>query len=82
MTQSLDIFRQLKEYPLWCSGLRTQHCLCGGTGSIPGLVHWVKDLMLLQLWHRSQLQLRFDPGSSNFHVLQGAAKKKEKGGGA
>lgn len=49
MTQSLDIFRQLKEYPLWCSGLRTQHCLCGGTGSIPGLVHWVKDQVLLQL---------------------------------
>ena len=24
-------------------------CLCGGMGSIPGLAHWVKDLVLLQL---------------------------------
>ena len=24
---------------------------------IPGPVQWVKDLVLLQLWHRSQLQL-------------------------
>ena len=26
-------------------------------GSIPGLTQWVKDLMLVQLWHRSQMRL-------------------------
>ena len=30
-------------------------------GLIPSLVQWVKDPALLQLWHRSQLQLKFDP---------------------
>ena len=30
----------------------------------------VKDLVLPQLWHRSQLQLRFDGCPGNFHVLQ------------
>ena len=50
--------------------------LCGGTSSIPGLAQWVKDLELLPLWWRSQLQLRFDPWPGNFHVLGG-----KKGGG-
>ena len=27
-------------------------------GSIPGLTQWVKDLVLLGLWCRSQMQLR------------------------
>lgn len=36
------------EFPLWLSGLRTQHCLCEDVGSVPGLDLWVKDLMLLQ----------------------------------
>ena len=26
--------------------------LCGGTGSIPSSMQWVKDLVLLKLWHR------------------------------
>ena len=30
-------------------------CPYGGTGSIPGAAQWVKDLGLLQLWHRSHL---------------------------
>ena len=25
------------------------------------MAQWVKDLALLQLWHKSQLQLEFDP---------------------
>ena len=29
-----------------------QTCLCGGAGSIPGPVQWVKDPTLLQLQHR------------------------------
>ena len=44
-------------------------CLCGDTGSIPTLVQWVKDLALLQLWHRLHLQLGFDPLPGNFHML-------------
>ena len=35
----------------------------------PGPVKWVKDPELPQLWHRSQLRLRFDPWPRNFHVL-------------
>ena len=30
-------------------------------GSIPGLAQWVKDLVLLWLWCRLQIQLQFDP---------------------
>ena len=37
------------------------HRLCKDAGSIPGLTYWVKDLALLWLWHRPQLQLEFDP---------------------
>ena len=37
-------------------------CLLGGASLIPSPVQWVKDLALLQLWQRSQLWLRFDPG--------------------
>ena len=33
----------------------------GGSGSIHGLVQWVKDLVLPPLWHRSQLWLGFYP---------------------
>ena len=36
------------EFPLWPSGLRTQHCVLEDTGLIPGLTQWVKDLTLSQ----------------------------------
>lgn len=35
---------------------------CWDEGSVPGLAHWVKDLALLQVWHRSQLWLGSAPG--------------------
>ena len=41
------------------------------------MVQWCKDLVLLQLWHRSQLQLRFDPWPGNFHMLWVQLKKKK-----
>ena len=42
-------------------------------------VQWVRDLTLPQLWHRSQLQLGFDPwpGWELPHAM-GVAKKKKK----
>ena len=39
---------------------------------------WVKDLVLLQLWCRLQLPLRFNPWPRNFHVLWVWLKKKKK----
>lgn len=35
-------------------------CLCGACSSIPGLLQWVTDPVLLWLWHRSQFWLRLD----------------------
>ena len=52
-------------------------CLCGGAGLIPSLVQWVKNLALPQLWHRSQLWLKFDPWPGNFHMLWWPKKKKK-----
>ena len=48
------------------------------TGSIPSLAEWVKNLTLPQLRHRSQLWLRSDPWSRNFHTLWGSQEKKKK----
>ena len=73
----------LLEFLLCCSGLRIQ-CVCGGSGDcwsmglILGLVQWVEDLALLQLWCRLQLHLGFDPWPGNFHVLWVRPKKKKK----
>ena len=47
---------------------------CQDTGSIPGLIQWVKDLALLQLQHRSQPWLRSDPWLGNYMGC-GVAKK-------
>ena len=41
-------------------------------------VQWVKDPTLLQLWHRLQLQCRFDPQSGELLHAAGAAKKNKK----
>ena len=47
--------------------------------SIASLAQWVKDLVLVQLWHRSQLWLGFNPWPANFHMLQVRLEKKNKG---
>ena len=40
---------------------------------------WGKDIALLQLWHRLQLWLGFDPWPRKFHMPQ-AWPKERKGG--
>ena len=35
------------EFLLYLNGLRTR-CLCEDVGLIPSLVHWIKDVALLQ----------------------------------
>ena len=67
-----------QEFLMWHSGLRIWYCLCGSTSVIPGPVQWVKDLALMQLWCRLQLQLRFNPWPRNLHMLWVQPKKKEK----
>ena len=44
---------------------------------VPTVAQGVKDLVLWQLWLRSQLWLRFDPWSRNFHMLQVWPEKKK-----
>ena len=38
----------------------------------------IKDPALTQLWHRSQLWLRFNPWPRNFHVLHWCGQKRKK----
>ena len=72
------------EFLLWHSGLRIWHCLCSGLGHcwgigfIPGPARWIKDLALLQLWHRLLLQLTFNPWPGNLHMPWMWQKKNEK----
>ena len=53
-------------------------CLCAGKGLIPGPAQCIKDLLLLQLWHRLQFWLRFDPWPGNFHRPWMQPKKKKR----
>lgn len=55
-------------------------CLCGSAGLVPSPAQWVKDPALLQLWHRSQLQLELDPWPGNFPMPWGQPKKKKRHG--
>ena len=57
-----------REFPLQLSRLRIYHCLYGCKDSIPRSTQWLKDPVLLGLWHRSQLQLGFHPWTRNFHT--------------
>ena len=58
----------LRDFLLWHNRLRIWYFLCRGKGSIPGL----------DPWHRSQLQLGFDPWTWNFHMPWMKQKKKKK----
>ena len=68
-----------REFPLCLSGLRTQHSVCEDVGSIPGLSQWVKDLVLLWLWHRLAAAARIRPLAQELPYAPGVAiKRKEK----
>jgi len=70
-----------QRFPGWHSRLKTQCCLCclcGGSILIPGLAQWVKDLVLPQLCHSLQLQLRFYPLAWELSYTVGTAIKKKK----
>ena len=74
--------KAFQEFPLCHSRLRIQLYLCSGSGcywgsgSIPRPVQWIKDPALLQPWHKSQVQCRFDSCPGNFDILWVLGKKK------
>lgn len=43
-----------------------------------GRAPWVKDLALLQMWHRLQLGPGFDPWPGNLHMSRMWSKRKKK----
>ena len=45
---------------------------------VPAIVQWVKDPVLLQLWCRLQLRLKFNPWPGNFHIPRVRPKKRKK----
>ena len=49
-----------------------------GTGVIPSLAQWVKDLVLLQLRHRLQLWLPSDPWLGTPYTIGRPNKKRKK----
>ena len=46
-----SVKKDLRDFPLCLSGLRTQHSVCEDAGSLPVLVPWVKDLAFPQAAH-------------------------------
>ena len=45
---------------------------------VPPMAQWVKDAVLLKLWHRLKLQLGLDPWLGNFHMLWVQPKNNNK----
>ena len=54
----IEAFFGVSAVTQWVKNLHSVH---EDMSSIPDLAQWIKDLMLPWLWHRPQLQLRFDP---------------------
>ena len=46
--ENLTLKSEQLEFPVWLSGLRTQHSLCEDVVPIPGLAQWVKAPALPQ----------------------------------
>ena len=73
------MFKASGDFPLWRKEIETslEHW---DTGSNPGPAQRVKDLALLQLWHRSKHPLRADPWPSDSMCCGVAQKEKKRGG--
>ena len=54
------------------------HSLKMRKAGIPTVAQQVKDLAVPQLWHRSQLRIRFDPWPRNFHMSWVQPKERER----
>ena len=67
----------LQKFPLWLS-IRTQCSLCKGAGPIPGLVLWVKDLMLPQTVAQVAAAALIRPLAQEFPYATGVAIKRKK----
>ena len=52
--------------------------LCGIPVRFPGPEQWIKDPVWPQLWHKSQMRLRFNPWPGNFHMPQVWPKEEKK----
>ena len=63
-------------FTLWHSELMIW-LVYGSTSSIPELQQWVKDPVLLPLWHRSQLGLRSNPWPGSFQGPGDSQKRKK-----
>ena len=76
---------------MWLSALITQHRVLEDINSIPGLGHWVKDLVLLQdvglcgsdlallcLWHKPAIAAWILPIAQEIPYAAGVALKKKK----
>ena len=48
------------------------------TVGVPTVVQWFKDLLLLQLWHRLQLQLGFNPWPQELSYAVSVSRKRER----
>ena len=53
-------------------------CMDKENVGVPTEAWWIKDPVLLQLWYRLQMWLRFHPWPGNFHMPCLWPKKKKK----
>ena len=68
---------------MWLSGLRTQHCLSEGAGSVSGLDQWCKDMALQwQMWLGSSVAVAVVQAAAEVPIqlpyATGAAIKRKK----
>ena len=71
-------------FPLWLSGLRTQHRVCEGAGLIPGPTSWAEHLVFPWLWCRPAATAPIQPLAQGLPYVAGVAvnrklKKAENG---